>query len=205
MSASVLVTTRRLTAAAAVAAAAVGAVALPAAAADHLPRGSADRVVISRVQYDSAGRGDRSNRSLNREWVEISNNSRYGVDLTGWTLSDEAGRTYTFRGFRLNGQSTVRVHTGFGWDTQSDLYQGRRYEVWDDDTDTATLRNDRGRFISAAAWGDHRRHIVDHRRYDDDRRDHRHFEDRRIDDRRIDDRRIDDRRIDDRRHEGGRG
>jgi hypothetical protein len=189
------VTTRRLTAAAAVAAAAVGAVALPAAAADHLPRGSADRVVISRVQYDSAGRGDRSNRSLNREWVEISNNSRYGVDLTGWTLSDEAGRTYTFRGFRLNGQATVSVHTGFGQDTQRDLYQGRRYEVWDDDTDTATLRNNRGRFISAAAWGDHRRHIVDHRRYDDDRRDHRHFEDRRID----------DRRIDDRRHEGGRG
>jgi lamin tail-like protein len=203
VSASVLLTTRRLTAAAAVAAAAVGAVALPAAAADHLPRGSADRVVISRVQYDSAGRGDRSNRSLNREWVAITNNSRHDVNLTGWTLSDDAGRTYTFRRFRLDGQATVRVHTGIGRDTRSDLYQGRRYEVWDDDTDTATLRNDRGRFISAATWGDHRRHVVDHRRYDDDRRDGR-LDDRRIDDRRIEDRRIDDWRIDDRRHEGGR-
>ncbi|MGW3152222.1 MULTISPECIES: lamin tail domain-containing protein [Streptomyces] len=198
MSASVLVTTRRLTAAAAVAAAAVGALAVPAAAADHLPRGSADRVVISRVQYDSASRGDRSNRSLNREWVEISNNSRHDVNLSGWTLSDEAGRTYTFPRFRLNGQATVRVHTGFGRDTQGDLYQGRRYEVWDDYADTATLRNDRGRFISAASWGDHPRHIVDHRRYDDDRRDHGRF-----DDRRMGDRRYDDRRIDERRYEGG--
>ncbi|MFE7358894.1 hypothetical protein ACFU8Q_38875, partial [Streptomyces sp. NPDC057543] len=33
---------------------------------------------------------------------------------------------------------------------RGDRDQGRRYAVWDDYADTATLRNDRGRFISAA-------------------------------------------------------
>ncbi|MFJ3309439.1 lamin tail domain-containing protein [Streptomyces sp. NPDC086549] len=180
MSVSVLVTARRLTAAAAVAAAAVGAVALPAAAADHSPRGAADRVAISHVQYDSLGRGERSNRSLNREWVEITNNSRRDVNLGGWTLSDEAGRTYTFRNFWLDGRATVRVHTGLGQDTRTDLYQGRRYEVWDDAADTATLRNDRGRFMDAVSWGDHHRYADDHHRYGDDHRryDHRYDGDR---------------------------
>jgi hypothetical protein len=34
-----------------------------------------------------------------------------------------------------------------GRDTDSDLYQDRRHYVWDNYSDTATLRNDRGRFI----------------------------------------------------------
>ncbi|MFF4401104.1 lamin tail domain-containing protein [Streptomyces sp. NPDC001480] len=152
-------TTRRLTAVAAVAAAVVGAVALPASAADHHQRPSdRDRVVISDVQYDSPGREDRSRHSLNREWVEITNNSRRGVNLDGWTLSDEGGHTYTFRYVRLAGRATVRVHTGVGRDSATDLYQDRRTQVWDEDADTATLRDDHGRFVDAFSWGrDHHR------------------------------------------------
>ena len=43
---------------------------------------------ISDVQYDSPGRDDRSNRSLNREWVEITNTARHNVNFDGWTLQD---------------------------------------------------------------------------------------------------------------------
>jgi hypothetical protein len=157
VSVSVSVTARRLTAAAAVAAACVGAVALPASAADHGPdRAARSRVVISAVQYDSPGRDDRSNRSLNREWVDITNTGRRDVNLDGWTLSDEDGHTYTFDRFRLEGRSTVRVHTGRGRDSETDVYQDRRAYVWDNRADTATLRNDRDRFIDAASWGHHR-------------------------------------------------
>jgi Lamin Tail Domain len=132
VSVSVSVTARRLTAAAAVAAACVGAVALPASAADHGPdRAARSRVVISAVQYDSPGRDDRSNRSLNREWVDITNTGRRDVNLDGWTLSDEDGHTYTFDRFRLEGRSTVRVHTGRGRDSETDVYQDRRAYVWD--------------------------------------------------------------------------
>jgi lamin tail-like protein len=117
VSVSVSVTARRLTAAAAVAAACVGAVALPAPAADHTPDRARSRVGISAVQYDFPGRDDRSNRSLNREWVDITYTGRRDVNLDGWTLSDEDGHTYTFDRFRLDGRSTVRVHTGRGRDT----------------------------------------------------------------------------------------
>ncbi|MFF9607845.1 lamin tail domain-containing protein [Streptomyces sp. NPDC014684] len=148
-----------MTAVAAVAAAAVGAVVLPAAAADHHHPGRARvAVYISGVQYDSPGRDDRSNWSLNQEWVDVTNSARRAVNLDGWTLRDEGGHTFTFRHVRLDGRSTVRVHTGVGRDTRRDLFQDRRAYVWNNDYDTATLRNDRGRFVDDVSWGHHRGH-----------------------------------------------
>ncbi|MEU9992911.1 lamin tail domain-containing protein [Streptomyces sp. NPDC048045] len=147
-----------MTAVAAVTAAAAGAVALPAVAADHHPARPHHPVVcISAVQADSPGRDGRSNRSLNREWVEVTNGSRWSVDLDGWTLSDEDGHTYTFSHYRLDGRTTVRVHTGFGRDSRTDVFQERRTYVWNNDYDTATLRNDHGRFVDDASWGYRRR------------------------------------------------
>ncbi|WP_078946410.1 hypothetical protein [Streptomyces sp. NRRL B-3648] len=47
-----------------------------------------------------------------------------------------------------------------------DLFQDRRAYLWDNHSDTATLRNDHGRFIGAKSWGhrrdDDRRHGSDH-------------------------------------------
>ena len=91
---------RRLSAVVGVAAAVMGAVSLPAAAADHHQPSRHPAVYISGVQYDSPGRDDRSNRSLNKEWVDITNSTRQGVNLNGWTLSDEDGHTYRFRHVR---------------------------------------------------------------------------------------------------------
>ncbi|WP_327347379.1 lamin tail domain-containing protein [Streptomyces europaeiscabiei] len=155
MSASASVTARSLAAAALAAGAVVSMVTLPASAADHA-RPERSKVKISDVQYDSPGRDDRSNRSLNREWVEITNNARRSVNLDGWTLEDEDGHTYTFDHYRLDGRTTVRIHTGHGRDTDTDLYQDSRRYVWDNRSDTATLRNDRGRYIDSDSWGHHR-------------------------------------------------
>ncbi|WP_308426497.1 lamin tail domain-containing protein [Streptomyces fuscichromogenes] len=170
MSVSVSVTARRLGSAAAVAAALVGAAALPAvAAAAHPSPSHRDGVVISAVRHDVQGRGIFSGRALNREWVDVTNNARRDVNLSGWTLSDADGHSYTFRHYRLEGGATVRVHTGEGRDTATDLYQDRRSSVWNHDADTATLRNDRGRYVDSASWGlnHHRdmddRHAVGHR------------------------------------------
>ncbi|MEU3611560.1 lamin tail domain-containing protein [Streptomyces sp. NPDC006872] len=155
MSASTSVTARRLAAAALAAGALVSLVALPASAADHA-RPQGPKVKISDVQYDSPGRDDRSNRSLNKEWVELTNTTRQSVNLDGWTLEDESGHTYTFDNYRLAGRATVRIHTGDGRDTRTDLYQDSRRYVWNNDHDTATLRNDRGRFVDDESWGHHR-------------------------------------------------
>ncbi|MEU0429926.1 lamin tail domain-containing protein, partial [Streptomyces canus] len=132
------------------------AVALPASAADHA-RPDRTKVEISAVQYDSPGRDDRSRRSLNKEWVELTNTSRRTVNLDGWTLKNEDGDTYTFDHYRLEGRATVRIHTGRGHDTDNDLYMDRHNEVWDNHSDTATLRNDHDRFVDDASWGRHHR------------------------------------------------
>lgn len=131
LSVSASVSARRLVAAALAAGAVVSLVALPASAADRRPERA--KVEISAVQYDSLGRDDRSNRSLNKEWVELTNTTRRTVNLDGWTLEDESGKTYTFDGYRPAGRATVRVHTGEGRDTRTDLYQDRRQYVWNND------------------------------------------------------------------------
>ncbi|MGW6546686.1 lamin tail domain-containing protein [Streptomyces massasporeus] len=97
----------------------------------------------------------RDDRSLNREWVEVTNTARRAVTLDGWTLRDEDGHKLAFHHYRLDGRSTVRVHTGEGRHSRSDLLQDRRNYVWDNRVDTATVRNDRGRFIDDASWGHH--------------------------------------------------
>ncbi|MEW1648012.1 MULTISPECIES: lamin tail domain-containing protein [unclassified Streptomyces] len=147
------VSVRRLAAAALAAGALVGAAALPATAADH--HAVRSNVEISRVQYDSPGPEDRSNRSLNNEWVEITNRTRSAVNLDGWKLSNKRGETYTFHHYRLGARATVRIHTGVGRDTMRDLYQDRHNYVWDNRADTATLRNDHRRLVDDTSWGNH--------------------------------------------------
>ncbi|MEV6058126.1 lamin tail domain-containing protein [Streptomyces sp. NPDC052107] len=158
MSVSAYVPARRLAAAALAAAAAVGAAAPPASAADHGPRTCRERVQISEVRRYVPGPEHHFNRSLNREWVAITNTGHREANLDGWTLSDDDGRTYTFHHYRLEGRATVRIHTGIGRDSDTDLYQDRRNSVWDEDFDTATLRDDRGRLIDAVSWGVEGRH-----------------------------------------------
>ncbi|MFD3591029.1 lamin tail domain-containing protein [Streptomyces sp. NPDC058683] len=173
MSVSVFATARRLGSVTAVAAVLVGAVALPAAAAaaTHPANPPRDAVVISAVQHDLQGRSVFSGRALNREWVDVTNTARRDVNLSGWTLSDADGHSYTFRHYRLAGRATVRVHTGQGRDTMTDLYQDRRQSVWNRGADTATLRNDHGRYVDSASWGLHHRRDADDRHALGDRRD----------------------------------
>ncbi|MEU1930664.1 lamin tail domain-containing protein [Streptomyces sp. NPDC019826] len=149
---------RRITATVLASGALLAAAALPATAdgRDHGHHRPAQRsaVVLGEIQYDSPGRDNGSNRSLNAEWVTVSNTGRHAVNLRGWTLSDESRRTYTFD-LRLPGRSSVRVHTGVGRDTRHDVYQDRRHYVWDS-RDTATLRDNRGHKVDSKSWGRYR-------------------------------------------------
>ena len=158
----------RLTATVTVCGALLAVAALPAAAADH-DRNHPQRssVVLGAVQSDRPGPDNRpgpgnrpgpdnrSARSLNAEWVTVTNTGRSAVDLGGWTLSDTDHNTYRFGHLHLGGHQSVRVHTGVGRNTGRDVYQGRRSHVWDN-VDTATLRDSRGHVVDSESWG--RRH-----------------------------------------------
>ncbi|WP_434599606.1 lamin tail domain-containing protein [Streptomyces sp. A5-4] len=141
---------RRIAAAVLAVGAVIGAAALPASA-----DGPGDRsaVVIGHVQYDSPGHDNGSNRSLNNEWIVVKNNGRHAVNLRNFTLTNKDGQRYRFTNVRLQGRSAVKVHTGVGRDSRHDVFQDRRNYVWDNRSDKATLRNDRGRVIDTESWG----------------------------------------------------
>jgi len=106
-------------------------------------------IKISAVQFDAEG-DDRKAENLNTEWVEVINNGDAPQDLSGWTLSDDSNHTYSFpQGFVLGASDSVKVHTGSGTNSTSDLYWGRGSPIWNNDGDTATLKDEDGRIVDS--------------------------------------------------------
>ena len=60
----------------------------------------------------------------------------------------QQNHTYTFKGFTLDAGSSVKVHTGAGNDSMTDLYWGRSTPVWNNNGDLAILRNAAGDVVA---------------------------------------------------------
>lgn len=89
---------------------------------------------------------------LDNEYVLIENQGAGGQDMTGWTLRDDQGHAYFFPAdFVLSGGASVRVWTGSGTDTTTDLYWGLADPVWGSQ-DTAYLYDDIGETIDWLSW-----------------------------------------------------
>ncbi|MGI5438059.1 lamin tail domain-containing protein [Streptomyces shenzhenensis] len=116
------------------------------------PAQAAGGVTIHHVWFDSPGSDNRSNASLNGEWVQIKNTSRSAVSLKGWILKDAANHKYVFRNIRIGAGKTMKVHTGKGTDTASHKYQNRRAYVWNNTSDTATLTKASGAKVDSCSW-----------------------------------------------------
>jgi hypothetical protein len=128
-----------------------GPAALAAPAAHRAP----SPVVIREIFYNSPGSDNRSNASLNAEWVKLRNRTAHPVSLSGWTLRDTSRHVYHFAvGYSLRAHGTVRVHTGSGRDTQRNLFQDRRAYVWNNDGDTAILRGPAGNVRDRCSYSD---------------------------------------------------
>jgi len=54
--------------------------------------------------------------------------------------------------FVLDMNTTVTVHTGYGTDTEKDLYWNRGSPVWNNDHDTAYLRDNFGNILDSYGW-----------------------------------------------------
>jgi len=151
----------RMTATAVAAGAILAAAALPAtAAAAHHGRHHPHRpaVVLGAIQNNSPGVDNFTARSLDAEWVTVTNTTRHSVNLSGWTLTaKDHHHTYRFRHLSLGGRRSVRVHTGIGRNTSRDVFQDSRTYVWSNTADTATLRDSRGSVVDTKSWGHHGR------------------------------------------------
>jgi hypothetical protein len=88
-----------------------------------------------------------TNRKLNAEYVVLKNFSATVRHLGGWTLRDASGHVFRFPHLRLGPGHKVVVHTGSGINTHHDLYWIQGNYVWNNDHDTATLKNRAGHVV----------------------------------------------------------
>ncbi|MEU6074885.1 lamin tail domain-containing protein [Micromonospora sp. NPDC047074] len=111
-------------------------------------------VQITKVYYNSPGTDNRSNSSLNAEYVKLTNRRSTTLNLKNWTLRDKSNHVYRFSGdFRLASGASVYVHTGRGKNTSTHRYWGSGAYVWNNTGDKAYLRNSAGTLIDSCSWG----------------------------------------------------
>jgi hypothetical protein len=107
----------------------------------------AGSVQISKIQYAST--------TLNGEYLTVTNKTASKISLTGWTLRDASGHLYTFSGKSLAPGASAVVHSGKGTDDRphaADVYWGKTSYVWNNDTDTATLRTSAGTTMDTCTY-----------------------------------------------------
>lgn len=110
------------------------------------------RVQIYKIYYNSPGPDTGSNRSLNHEWVKLHNTSGSNIRLKNWTLRDRAGHVFTFPTFTLGAHSYVKIRTGRGTDTATNLYWGRRWYIWNNTGDRAKLEDSHGGKVDSCSY-----------------------------------------------------
>ena len=103
---------------------------------DICPPADAD-LVIADVQADPPGPDD---DVLEDEWVEIENAGDQPVDLAGWTLRDEStSNRFTFESRQLGPGERLRLRTGCGADTDTDVHWCSPAGVWSNRGETVLL------------------------------------------------------------------
>lgn len=116
------------------------------------PAEAAGGVTIYHVWFDSPGSDNRSNTSLNGEWVQIKNTSRSAISLKGYVLKDVSNHRYTFKNIKIGAGKYIKVHTGKGTDTASNTYHGSGAYIWNNTSDTATLTKSNGSKVDTCSW-----------------------------------------------------
>jgi competence protein ComEC len=109
---------------------------------DETATDSNGTLAIATINADAAG-DDRENR--NDEYVVFENEGTDTLDLSGWTVEDEAGKRYTIPdGVTLAPGETLTLRTGSGTDTERELYWGSGSPIWNNAGDTVIVANTTG-------------------------------------------------------------
>jgi micrococcal nuclease len=88
------------------------------------------------------------NENLDDEYLVFENTGSEPLDVSGWTVSDAAGHTYTIPdGVQLVPGARIRLVTGSGTDTESTLYWGETQALWNNGGDTITVRTADGETV----------------------------------------------------------
>lgn len=99
-------------------------------------------LVVATIHEDAEGN---DHENLNDEYVTFRNEGDSEMDLSGWTVEDEADHTYEFPpGFTLGPGDEVTLYTGSGDDSDSELYWEMDSAVWNNGGDTIYVYGSNG-------------------------------------------------------------
>ena len=106
---------------------------------------SSSSLAVAQIHEDAEG--DEYD-NLNDEYIVFGNMGSSELDLSGWSVSDEADHTYYFPdGFRIDSGERVTLRTGSGSDTEADLYWDSGSPIWNNGGDTVIVENDAGEVV----------------------------------------------------------
>lgn len=102
-------------------------------------------LVLVTIHEDAAGPdGD----NLTDEYLVFTNPGEDPLQLGGWVVQDEAGKTYTVpEGVELAPDDRLRLVTGAGVDGNGTLYWGATGPVWNNDGDVVRVRAENGTLV----------------------------------------------------------
>lgn len=108
------------------------------------PRGAEEHALVLDAIHEAPG----FESDPEDEYLTFVNDGDETIDLSGWTVENDAGRSYTFpEGVVLDPGERVTLHSGAGVDDGSDRYWGAAEPVWDEDGDVVTVTTADGRRV----------------------------------------------------------
>ncbi|MFY1634459.1 lamin tail domain-containing protein [Solwaraspora sp. WMMB335] len=115
--------------------------------------GVAEKLRVHSVQYNPGGPDDGTHALVNREWLELVNRGTEPINLRGYVVHDDSGRTYRFGDvvIQANG-GRIWLRSGPGEDTARTVYWNSGGFVWDVSGDKAVLRNRKGQTLHTCSW-----------------------------------------------------
>jgi len=101
-------------------------------------------------QFNAPG-NDHDNR--NEEYVCFTNRGTGPVDMSGWRVTDEGNHSYRFPAeFALAPGSSVRLRTGSGTNSATDLYWNSDRAIWNNKGDTVSLYDAQGQEVARYSY-----------------------------------------------------
>ena len=99
-------------------------------------------LAVAEINADAEG-DDREN--LNDEYIVFENTGDDPLDVSGWTVADDAGHTYTIPDdVTIGSEATLTLRTGSGTNTETELYWGSGSPIWNNNGDTVIVTTDDG-------------------------------------------------------------
>jgi len=101
------------------------------------------------VNFDAAG-SDLTN--LNGEFVTIINNGNEAIDLSGWSLKDQATHFYYFENIVLEPGESLVIYTGSGSNTATEVFWNSDEPIWNNNGDTVFLFDSEGNLVTSLSF-----------------------------------------------------